>query len=67
MRDPGWKRWIMAGVVVGGVAGSVAIAASFRATLKADLARVSGRGVVLPSPFGPLEYLEGGGLEGGGR
>ena len=54
----------MAGVVVGGVAASVAIAASFRATLKADLARVSGRGVVLPSPFGPLEYLEGGGLEG---
>jgi len=50
----------MAGLVVGGVGASLAIALSFRATLQADLERVSGRGVILPSPFGPLEYLEGG-------
>ena len=50
----------MAGLVVGGMGTSLAIASSFRATLQADLERVSGRSVTLSSPFGPLEYLEGG-------
>jgi len=58
-RTPRRKRWIVAGVVVALGAGW-AVAAGFRATTKADLGRITGRSAVLPSPFGPLEYGEGG-------
>ena len=51
--------WVVAGLALG-LGASLAVAASFRATLQSDLERVSGRAAILPSPFGPLEYLEGG-------
>ncbi|TVR66623.1 MAG: alpha/beta hydrolase [Gemmatimonadales bacterium] len=54
---------LRAALLVGGVLvlGSVlAVAASFRSTVKADLARVEGRAAILPSPWGDLEYLTGG-------
>lgn len=53
----GWRWWIVAGLGLG-LGATLAVAASFRATMRADLQRVSGRSVILPSPFGPLEYLE---------
>jgi len=56
---PRRRRWIAAGVALG-LGAAMTVVTSFRATLKADLQRITGRSVILPSPFGPLEYLEGG-------
>ena len=53
------SRWLVAGLIVG-LGGALALFQAFRVTLRADLERVSGRATVLPSPFGPMEYLEGG-------
>jgi 2-hydroxy-6-oxonona-2,4-dienedioate hydrolase len=47
-------------LLLGGV---LAVTVAFRSTLKADRERVEGRATVLPSPWGPLEYLEGGLVE----
>jgi len=40
---------------------ALAVTVAFRSTLKADRDRVEGRATVVSSPWGPLEYLEGGG------
>ncbi len=40
------------------------ITMAFRSTQKADRGRVEGRATIVPSPWGPLEYLEGGDAEG---
>jgi 2-hydroxy-6-oxonona-2,4-dienedioate hydrolase len=54
-----WKPWILLGsaLALGGV---LVTFAAYRSTLQADRARVQGRSTVLSSPWGPLEYLEGG-------
>jgi 2-hydroxy-6-oxonona-2,4-dienedioate hydrolase len=52
-----------AGLLLGGVlllGGALVVAVAYRTTLLADRARVEGRGTVLSSPWGDLEYVAGG-------
>ena len=56
---PYGQLWILAGVALA-MGATLAVAVSFRSAQQSDLERVSGRGVILQSPFGPLQYLEGG-------
>ena len=53
------NRWLVASLIIG-LGGALALFQAFRVTLRADLERVSGRATVLSSPFGPIEYLDGG-------
>lgn len=53
------RTWLAAGAVLGfGVV--LAVWIGFRSTNREDHERVRGRATALPSPYGPLEYLDGG-------
>ena len=53
---------LVAGALVLGCA--LTVTAVFRSTSKADHERVEGRAAIVSSPWGPLEYLEGGAVDG---
>jgi len=53
---------LVAGALLLGCA--LAVTMAFRTTLKADRERVQGRATIAASPWGQIEYLEGGGAEG---
>ena len=55
-----WRSiWLVAGTAIG-LSLILATLVSFRSANRADHERVQGRDTVLPSPFGPMGYLEGG-------
>jgi 2-hydroxy-6-oxonona-2,4-dienedioate hydrolase len=54
-----WRPWVFAGLALA-LGATLAVVVTFRTTMRADLERVAGRSIVLPSPFGALEYVEGG-------
>jgi 2-hydroxy-6-oxonona-2,4-dienedioate hydrolase len=58
-RSPGRRGWLLAGAVLA-LGLVLAVWVGFRAVNRGDHERVRGGAHVLDSPFGPLEYLEGG-------
>ncbi|TVP49770.1 MAG: alpha/beta hydrolase [Gemmatimonadales bacterium] len=60
-------RWRRVGLLAAGallLGSALAVTVAFRSTQKADRQRVEGRATVVASPWGPLEYLEGGDADG---
>ncbi|TVP53885.1 MAG: alpha/beta hydrolase [Gemmatimonadales bacterium] len=61
--ETGGIRWSRVGMLVVGVlflGSALSITLAFRSTQEADRKRVEGRATIVTSPWGPLEYLEGG-------